>query len=122
MLFTTYDVKSETFGNLYTARTNDEAIRGFITAIQNAPRDSIIAQYPEDFHLYCVGDFDTSNGNLMQSQDYPKRLITGLEVLHMLGHTSVKSDVQSVPHKVEEDVALSTLKTEVDTSSEVICQ
>lgn len=72
-LFTTYDVKSEQFGQPFVMTTKAIAIRSFTEACI-AP-DSEFAKYPEDYYLYCIGEYDSETGTITQ-KDKPEKIAT----------------------------------------------
>lgn len=56
-VYSIYDIKAEEYGPLFLAKNNDVAIR----MIKNTIKDFI---YPQDYDLYCVGNFDSESGEL----------------------------------------------------------
>lgn len=59
MIFSLFDIKSQTYGPMIEARTVDEAKRILATAIA-CGKDAILSTYTEDFNLVCVREeFDT---------------------------------------------------------------
>lgn len=60
MIFSLFDIKSQTYGPMFEARTADEAKRILATAIGSG-RDPVLVEYTEDFNLVCVcpAKFDT---------------------------------------------------------------
>lgn len=55
-MFTVYDSKAETYLRPFSMLTTGEAIRGFITTL-NDPQTEY-CKYPADFTLFEVGTFD----------------------------------------------------------------
>lgn len=76
MLFSLYDTKAECFGNLFEARTDEEAKRIFISLLLTGDINNI-TQYPQDYVLNRIGDFDNKCGTL--SGTVPIQVITGFE-------------------------------------------
>lgn len=99
MLFSILDVKSGAFGRLFEARKDDEAIRTFLTLIQNSSNQDLIGLYPQDFSLFRIGDFDISTGLLSQDVQ-PYQLITGIECVQMLKGLNNTSSECSVSDNV----------------------
>lgn len=61
-LYTVYDVKTQ-YHNPPVACFNDhDAMRQFATILQGRP--TIFQQYPEDFWIFEVGQFDDSSGEV----------------------------------------------------------
>lgn len=57
-MFTVYDSKAETYLRPFSMLTTGEAIRGFITTL-NDPQTEY-CKYPADFTLFEIGTFDES--------------------------------------------------------------
>lgn len=57
------DVKADAFGPLMTVETKGLALRALADAVQNP--QSRISQYPEDFMLYELGEYDPNSGELV---------------------------------------------------------
>ena len=87
MLFSFRDVKTEKFGVLFEAVTFEDAVRSFCTLLKSGS-NSLICQYPDDFILYHIGEFDIDSG-LLRPLDSPVRVISGLEVSKILYSQSV---------------------------------
>lgn len=114
MLYSVLDLKANAFGRLIEARTDEEAIRSFLIAIQNSSKQDLIGLYPQDFAMFKIGNFDITTGFLTQDVS-PVQLITGLECVQMLrglNNTSSEccvsvsdaNDVSSVTNGNEEEV------------------
>lgn len=58
-MFTVYDSKAETYLRPFSMLTKGEAIRGFITTLNDG--QSEMSKYPADFTLFHVGTFDPKN-------------------------------------------------------------
>lgn len=117
MLYSVLDVKAKSFGPLMDYRSDEEAIRSFLIAIQNSPKDTLLCQFPVDFTLFRIGDFDKLTGLFTQDVS-PIQLITGLEVLQMLHDNNTCSEV--AVRKVSDEsnfVALKSTEEEVDVVS-----
>lgn len=65
-VFSIYDAKGECWGDPKYFRTDGEAVR----AVQQAMRDqsTMFYQYPEDYTLFCVGEWDPIEGELRGHQ------------------------------------------------------
>lgn len=55
-MFTVYDSKADTYLRPFSMRTRGEAIRGFITTLNDETTE--MGKYPADFTLFEVADFD----------------------------------------------------------------
>ena len=61
-VFAIYDVKAEGYKPAWTMNTVGEAERSFMDACQG--HDTDLGRHPEDYQLYCVGEFDQYEGAL----------------------------------------------------------
>lgn len=59
-LYTIFDTKVQAYLRLFPLRSNGEATRMFAD-MANDPNNQI-GQHPEDYVLYCVGEFDDARG------------------------------------------------------------
>jgi len=59
-LFSIYDIKSQTYSDLKQAPSTANAIRQFTSLCNN--KDSEESQYPNDFKLFELGEFDKQIG------------------------------------------------------------
>jgi len=55
-MFTVYDSKAETYLRPFTMQSTGEAIRGFITTLNDFNTE--FGKYPADFTLFEIGTFD----------------------------------------------------------------
>lgn len=60
-LYSIYDLKTEQFGPIFTARTDVAAVRMVKDSLSGLP---LLAQHPADFSLHSIGIFDEDNGDL----------------------------------------------------------
>lgn len=63
LCFAVHDRVTEAFGSPFTAQTEAEAKRMFLTAASDP--DTNLAKNPDDFSLYHVGSFNNSTGDLV---------------------------------------------------------
>lgn len=59
VLLSIYDKKAEDFGPVYTSKNRATATREFTSACNDNPN---FKNYPEDYALCIVGEFDTTTG------------------------------------------------------------
>lgn len=52
----------DAFNRPFTTRTKGEAIRSFTDEAHRA--DSEIAKHPQDYDLYCLGEYDDQSGSI----------------------------------------------------------
>lgn len=62
-LFSVYDKVSKMYVDLFTSQTKESAQRSFNSAALN--RGTMLAKFPSDFALYCLGEFDNSTGEVV---------------------------------------------------------
>lgn len=61
-MFTVYDSKADAYLNPFTMRTTGEAIRGFMTTLNDETTE--MAKYPADFTLFEIATFDYKTGTI----------------------------------------------------------
>lgn len=77
-MFTIRDSKAEIFNTPFYAHTHGEAERQF----QRLAKDqtSMLSQFPEDYDLYHVGEYDDQTGKI-ETHDSPQHMIKAVNVL-----------------------------------------
>lgn len=101
MIFSLFDIKADVFGPLFEARTCEEAKRLFISVLLNNG-DSNVNRYPQDHQLYCLGDFDNSNGSLEVTP--PNMILTGFEACQLCNKYKDDLNALFTEQKGAEDV------------------
>lgn len=71
------DSKSGLFSNPMHETTDEIAVRAFVAQV--GATDNPLADYPEDFVLYRVGEWDNEKGMFIPENPYS--LISGIEAL-----------------------------------------
>jgi len=74
-IYTVYDCKAEAYLNPFYSASRGQAIRSWEKAC-NDPQTSM-CEYPQDFTLFEIGDFDISNG---QFYPYESKISLGTGV------------------------------------------
>jgi len=69
------DTKSGVYNQPYFLINDAVAIRQFQAIISN--EETMIAKYPEDFRLYCIGAFDMVTG-LITPEKAPREIANGI--------------------------------------------
>lgn len=77
------DSKSEVYNTPFFQQSNAEAIRSFDKLVKD--QSSMVAQYPDDYDLYLIGDYDDQTGTI-QGLDTPLHI---QKAVHLLKPTSV---------------------------------
>lgn len=75
--FSIYDSKAKVFHTPFFKQTPGLAERDFKQVTKD--KDSMICQYPEDFDLYYLGDYDDQTGTY-QSLDTPQHLVKAAQI------------------------------------------
>jgi len=75
LIYSVYDVATETFMMPVYAKTEAEAIRGFKEAA-SAP-DNAIGKHPADYSLFRIGEFTDHNADLRT--ETPSCILSALE-------------------------------------------
>lgn len=77
LAFSIRDAKGDVFHSPFFKKTHGEAERDFDRLV-NEP-NSMPGQYPDDFDLYFLGDYDDQSGKF-SALDTPKHLIKAVQV------------------------------------------
>lgn len=104
-VFCFYDVKADDYGIPFFVGNKDLAIRLLTDIIKRG--EGLMAQHPEDFYLYMIGTYDSSQG-YMDAIPEPVRICSALEVLQVARGAAVGGDSplksQSAPAEVETSI------------------
>lgn len=76
-LYSILDSKAGIYGPLLSFQNDSTAIRSFQEMLVSGDSNSLLALYPTDYLLYCVGDFQQDKGVVTGS--LPTLVLTGLE-------------------------------------------
>lgn len=76
-IYSIRDSKSEIFNLPFYKHTHGEAERDF-SQISNDPKSSIY-QYPEDYDLYFVGEYDDNSGKITPL-DSPQHIVKAVQL------------------------------------------
>lgn len=63
LIIALYDSKTELYSTPVYAKTTGQAQRDLQEAVNGA--DGIIAKYPEDYRLYCLGTYNNETGEII---------------------------------------------------------
>lgn len=77
-VYSIFDDKAQVFNLPFYCSNDAMAIRAFADAINNSGR--LESRFPEDFRLYCLGDFDEEKGVVVNG-DMPVFLANGLSLI-----------------------------------------
>jgi len=76
--FSVRDQKTELFNTPFWQKSHGEAERNFSTLVRD--EKSTIAQYPEDYDLYYIGDYDDAKG-LLIPLDTPQHVMKAIQAV-----------------------------------------
>lgn len=65
-IYSMYDEKAKAFNRPFIFSTHGQATRAFSDGVSDP--QSHLSKHPEDFSLYCIGDFDESTGAVFAIQ------------------------------------------------------
>lgn len=77
-MYSVYDKKTGVYMSPFFANHDAQAVRMFTSACKS--QDSLLAEYPEDFELYCLAEFDPDSGEI-RALDGKKFLVAGSSVI-----------------------------------------
>jgi len=76
-MFSIRDIKGECFNPPFFSRTHGDAERSF-TRLALDPQ-STISQFPEDYDLYFIGEYDDENASIVQNGQ-PKLVMNARQI------------------------------------------
>lgn len=76
-MYSIRDTKAEVFGAPFYKNTHGEAERDFQRLIRD--EKSTVNQYPEDFDLYYLGDYDDQSGKVRPA-DSPQHIVKAVQL------------------------------------------
>lgn len=79
MLFSLFDTKACSFGSLIALENAEVARRNFVMSMLS-PEKSPVKDFPDDYILYEMGEFDNHSGKITV-HDCPIKVITGFEAV-----------------------------------------
>lgn len=60
-IYSIFDKKAVSFGSLFISENHDTAKRAVVSSLYD---ESLLSRFPSDYSLYCLGEFDTDNGDV----------------------------------------------------------
>lgn len=63
-IYSIFDRAAHMYGGLIVQNNDDLCKRNIKTALAAGALDKQILTYPEDFELYCLGEFNSENGKI----------------------------------------------------------
>lgn len=89
LIFSAYDTKTQAYMTPFYSHTPGSAIRSFTDAAEDPA--SIVAQHPDDFLLFQLGEWDDHTGTI--SSHEPRSLGSAAQYLQN-GKTSIEEAAQ----------------------------
>lgn len=80
-IFSIRDSKAEVYNAPFFQKTHGEAERNFRTLVND--EKSAIHNYPEDYDLYYIGEYDDNSGT-MSTKDTPEHVIKAIQCLNKM--------------------------------------
>lgn len=69
------DLAIQAFGNPFVVHTAGEATRSFRDEVNRKDGQSAVAQHPEDYELYVLGEYDATTGELNVDKEHPALIV-----------------------------------------------
>lgn len=63
-IFSVYDKKARIYDRPFSVPSDAHAARSFQQEVNRADENNMLYQYPDDYTLYHIGDFDTEVGKI----------------------------------------------------------
>lgn len=82
LVYSLLDVKAKEYGALVLAQNDEMIFRSLMDGVRSG--DSLLARYPEDFHVMRLGVFDIETGQLVP-ENIPQLVASVREVLERGG-------------------------------------
>lgn len=84
-VFSVRDGKGQFYGPIFLKDQEGEAIRDLESAV-NSGNAGLLSQFPEDFDLFLIGEYDNHAGKLIPMES-PKHLIKALHLKRAASET-----------------------------------
>lgn len=79
-VYSVFDDKAASFSTPFTCPVDAIAIRAFYDLVNNS--DRLESRFPQDFHLYCLGEFDEMKGTFISTESgVPEFVAHGLNAV-----------------------------------------
>lgn len=77
--FAIFDVKANSFGQMFPSQTLGTAERAFSESVKNP--DSPHAKHPDDFYLYHILDLDDDTGTVLATYEPPNLVVRATQLI-----------------------------------------
>lgn len=67
------DAAASTFGTPFFVVSTGQAVRSFKDEINRPAEDNPLNRHPEDFTLYCLGEYDDETGEIVPALEHVAR-------------------------------------------------
>ena len=89
-VYSIFDDKAQVFNTPFFSINHGTALRAF-GDLCNDTRSSI-SRYPQDFHLYCLGEFDEDKGCIVNAE-HPEFIAHAVNMVHIVDSPVSPEDV-----------------------------
>lgn len=79
-LYSILDIKANMYGSIMSFKNDQTAIRSFQEMLISGDSNSMLALYPYDYSLCCLGTFEQDTGVVI-GNPYPQIIITGFDAV-----------------------------------------
>lgn len=98
-VYSIYDVAAKAYMQPFFMHNDGLALRAFQDNV-NTKEENQISKHPEQFTLFCLGEYDDSKGQF-QSLEAPKAMAVGTEVLMEKKYPA--AEIETIIRKVLEE-------------------
>lgn len=102
-IYTIYDHAAKAYNKPFYEHTDGVALRIF-TNLVNSKEETTIAQYPEQFALFCIGEYDDATGSVSTFDSGKKAIATGNEVkaaTEVTPTTEIEKQISQIFQRIE---------------------
>lgn len=80
-LFSIKDRAIDGFNVPFSDHSHQSAIRAFRDEVNKPPEQSQVAKHPDDYDIYCIGEFNAENGTLVPLEQ-PELIARGKDLVN----------------------------------------
>jgi len=91
-VYAVYDSAAGAYASPFLGLRDEQVLRGFRDAVNNASQSSDLVNHPGDFALFRLGEFDDSTGIFTGEDPAPMILLTALGAKRYQGPTTSSED------------------------------
>lgn len=92
-IFAVWDAKASFYGTPFCDQNENSAIRNFSDAVRDGSNpNNLWNKHPEDFSLYCIGEFDNTCGEIIPQT--PRALITASALQELYNEKQIGDELR----------------------------